>query len=380
MNTKQILLSCALIAAPVVAQSSFTSPNGFLNTEGTHSSYGVGYYKEGRYQFVDGELRGSALALTSVAFRPDSRKHTSGTGMGRTFASCKVSMAEGDFGTIDRTFSTNYVGTPTVVFNGKMSWSTLTTITAKPAPWNSQLTFPLGKTFNYSGKQDLVTDFDMRGGALANGLTTWTGSRWVAYYVDAHRYANVVSGKVSSHPARVNQCADSSLNQRYGAYTGSRLSIYGPTYSRADLRNRVSYTVFSWYTAPRKPYIIAVSIEGNGTGTEIGARCNKLYVGFNSFYFSVRNLQAGANGNSGNLNFTVPYRSIFTGARVWAQTAYADSKTNRFSLTAASDVTVPAFPQDKKRAMIYTSRPGDVSGSWPSYGGLYNPITRYTTK
>ena len=112
------------------ASSAFTTPPGYLTTEGTNIgttssgySYYFGRYANGHYQVADGEIKAMGVKiLNSVGFRLDYRSHSTGTAQARKWSNVTLSLAACDFTKMTRTYSTNAIGTVTTVYSAGTSW------------------------------------------------------------------------------------------------------------------------------------------------------------------------------------------------------------------------------------------------------------------
>ena len=79
-----------LAASGLVAQGVIASPAGSLNQEGEGAAHIFGRYADGRFQFAEGDLKGTARNFTGLAYRLDYRDHSASTAMGRKWSNVTV--------------------------------------------------------------------------------------------------------------------------------------------------------------------------------------------------------------------------------------------------------------------------------------------------
>ena len=185
-------------------------------------------------------------------------------------------------------------------------------------------------------------------------------------------------------------CHDSAHTST-STFTDARTSAFASSYSSQSTtitrRNKILFTISSFYTAPNDaPLIWALGIAGSTTGINIGARCHKLYVDFSKpvVLIPLRTLKNSTTAYSGSLSLLVPFSPLLGGLKVGVQGAWSDSKTKAFSLTAAQHVTLPAsLPPETgplRKASFGYSVTATLANFSPSTFYLYSPFCRYKKK
>ncbi len=347
------LTTTLLLPSVLVAQTrQLTAPPGYLNKTGEWFGNSLGP-ANGRYQVGDGTAAGTKLTITRVDYRAQTyQPYSQYNGIGRLWTRVTLKMAETNVDRMTTTWSSNAIGATTEVFGAGIKWPTLQG-TIKPA-WGL-VSFPFNKPWVYGGLNDLLFDFDFRGGRLLNGQPI----NRRPYYLDGvftwgKTYRFVVP-TIVPYKFKLPLCNDTSHGIAPNALAQIMMTIYAPSYFDRNKAGKADVQMTSIYTAPGAPVIGALTLGGNTKGIDLGARCNKLHVDLNKFvaFFPTR---AGT-GRGAATNFIpvgpYPYAASLAGLELWFQAAWADSKTGQFSLTLAGVSKLP--PKNfnlRKQALI----------------------------
>jgi len=382
MGKSHYLSVCLLAGTPLLAQGMFVSPPALATVEGNDGAYYLLGYAESRFQYAEGELRGKALSLSDVAFRLDYRNHTSDTAMGRAWTKVTLNVAETDWTKMTATFSENQFTTPVQVFNAAYDVPSVEgTPVLKPTPFGNKYAFPFKSPYAYSGVNDLLLDFAFLGGTMDNGIV-WGCGNLYPYYLDGNSDTTTYRSMRTTYPVTppIPPCRDSAIVNNLNAYTFADLMVHGITHSNVMLREKASFEMYSYYTAPNANIISAIGFSGNRTGVDLSARCNLLYVNLETLWFAVARTTTGSLGFSGTYDIVEPWAPRMANMQIWVQTAWDDSKINAFSLTQAMTVEMPSeMPTPRRMVCTYSYLPAADTGFNPEIGSAYlNPITRYT--
>lgn len=379
------------LCAPLLAQGSMTTPPGGLTREGADSVTLFGSFAGARFQQVDGMHKGASASITQIAFRLDYRDHDRETAMGRSWTSLTLDVSETtNYEAMSYLFAHNITTTPTRVFASQWSWPSATGLPqSKPDRWGGvggDLRFPFTKPWSYTGKDEILMDYAFRGGTLAN-RGQWYIHESVPYHLDHELFRERKHGTpVTLARSLTSPCADSA-----STVSASRANIqahafaYGASSSILTLRNKLQVEHHSYSTAPGAPVVHALGLAGSTTGVEIGARCNPVYVDFNKpvLLIPLHTLNDSL-GFSGVMGWAVPWDDGFSDVDIYAQAAWADSRTSAFSLTTAVKLTLPAglpLPTVQLNKTAYNSDP-DVAYALnaPNNYSLLFPFTEYRTR
>ncbi len=369
------LLVAFLWAGSLCAQGSLSSPAGYLGQESADGiapySMFLGGYPEQRFQLADGNLRGRGLTLTAAELRRDTQPGFESTG--RSWTAVTLRVGETNLASFGQTFSQNRVGAMATVFRAAATWPKHTGLSTRPAPWGTVgLRFPFASPVVYSGKRDLLLEYVFAGGTLDNS-TTWNAGSLHSYYLDG------ISG--SHHAVSTSRffgstgCKDGS--QQNGAV--QRLYVLSHAKSSPAYPNQFSHYQESYNTAPRMRVLQGIGISGSSTGTEVGT-CNRLHI----LPLATFALVADTDGYTRMSLGSAPYSSSVVGLKIWAQTAWADSRTNGLKLTNAAQATVVAQPAPlawRSLVTTTTNHPvplASVVGTF--YQAMYVPLHRYQHK
>ena len=196
-----------VFGAPLLAQSTATSPTGWTTTAGDRFPNYLGRYATGRYQVGDGELKGKAIVISQIDLRLDNRTYGTTTGMGRTFKRATLDMSETNINEMTGNWDKNMLRTPTRVFDSSMTWASQN---GRPTstPWG-HVSFPFKSAWTYSGQNGMLRDYTFTGGTLTNGDTRWTGNRSSLYYFDGVYNQDFLTGPGTYMPTSGNTCNDS---------------------------------------------------------------------------------------------------------------------------------------------------------------------------
>ncbi|MBK8979523.1 MAG: hypothetical protein IPM29_26785 [Planctomycetes bacterium] len=142
------LLALAMLAATASAQTPFSSPRGFLATEGDSSHVVLFNSAYQRFMQIDDTWRGQAITgIRALAFRRDGVEPG---GSARSFE-LVVRFGLASWANRSGTFDANWSGTPTTVFANRVvnlpDWSSLPA--SVPAPFD--FTVPFDVPFDYDG-------------------------------------------------------------------------------------------------------------------------------------------------------------------------------------------------------------------------------------
>lgn len=356
MNKLFLASSVLVLGATAFGQNAISLPQGFLSTEGPGFARNFGSWSTMRQQIAEGNMRGNAMIMTGVNYRHDYQNHTASTGMGRTFSNVSLKLSETDYSQFGPTFSNNVKGTANQVFNSKVSWPTITgNPITKPALWGDLkggLKFPFIGTWIYTGKNDLLFDWQFSGGVLANAAA-WSGAATTEYYLDGVPLVDYTGyTNWAYYPSNRPSCSDSAHS--VGAFAGIVAFFYNKDYSNTAWQNKLRVDLSSSNTAPNKPVVLALGLAGNTNGVQIGARCNRLYVDLNQAWLPLFGM-ANASG-SWLQQYLVPSSPALTAIKLWLQAGWDDSQTKVFSLSQArmteTPQTLPPASTPKRKCYI----------------------------
>ena len=382
---KTLLASITLaLCTPASAQGYITTPKGRLTIEGGFYAQLFGSWDNARVQQVDGTHVGArGHTITKIAFRLDNRHYyENSSAMGRTWSNIRLDVSETDFGRLSNTFSQNVIGKQTRVFDSKWTWQSQSGAPLlRPAVWGGaggMLTFPFRTPWVYSGSKAMLMDYRFSGGVLANG------GRWATRYfildgVPTRGYA--VASTVLLSPT-LNRCADTGLGiPEATAFMTASASVLG-NIATETLHNKLQFRHLSMWTAPRALVVHAIGLDGNRTGVDVGARCQRLYVDF-SKPVVLLNMWTGAGGEIVRY-WSVPWQPVLADLALYVQAAWVDSRNGAFSLTGASKVTLPSrLPSRVPPRFRSIYRPHNLAatiGLGPWLDNRLFPITQYTVR
>jgi hypothetical protein len=389
-----------VLAAPLFAQGAIYSPKDLASTEGQYYGYYFFRYSEPRWQQCDGENRGKVAVIASIAVRLDGTyNYNTSYGMGRTWSNVQLMISEGDLNNFTATFSTNATTTPTTVFSAGWSLPTVSGVQSpQPQPWGGskgELKLPFKSTWIYTGKGDILTDWQYTGGTLANN-STWTGSTTRYYMIDSYGSANEyssVSGSIQYIPStRLNnnstgvttRCNDSEHGtSTSGAYAYLYTAVYGNKYPVDNYRGNLYTYFYSYYTGYENPVIHGLALSNNTAGVDLGTGCNKLHLVAPIVAVPRVTMPSSysTSGYSGYKFSWIKWQNGFASVKVTVQAAWADSSTNAFALSQAVENTLPSGPPGPApmRMAIYNYNKTSATGSGPYNYYYMNPAFCYST-
>jgi hypothetical protein len=370
-----IILAVVLILALsglLSAQGTLSSPPGYLGQESASGiapySMLLGGYPAQRFQLADGNLRGFNLALTRVELRRDTQPGFASTG--RSWTNVTLQAGETDLSGFGKGFTQNRLGRMTTVFTAAVRWPPPDGLSTRPAPWGTTgLAFPFTAPVVYSGQRDLLLEYVFAGGRLDNG-NTWSPGSLRSYYLDG--ISGTHHAVSQSRFFGSTECRDS--DQQNGAV--QRLYLLSHAQSSPSHPDRFSHYQESYNTAARLPVLAGIGIAGNSAGTSIGT-CNRLYVTLLAVFAQVADSDGFARMSLGS----APYVSAFVGSSIWAQSAWADSRTQALKLTNAAQATIVAQPQPLTWRSMITTTTSDATPLAATVGtfheAMYVPLHRY---
>ncbi len=401
MKTQMICGLALVLAVPLYGQGVLYSPTHLdSKTEGLYYGYYFGGWPNGHQQFGDGENRGKVGVIGAINLRLDYRSHTSTTAPGRKWTNVKVAIADGDIAKFTTTFASNMTSTPTTVFNAAWSLPTVTGYPlTKPAVYGGlkgEYKIPFTSTWVYTGKTDIVHDWQFLGGTLDNNVT-WATNSTRTYYFDSYTSANEYSAAPSTYryiPAtRLNnnsagvttRCNDSAMTTTTGSYIYLYAYAYGSKYVVLNYRSNLVFYHYSYYTATDAPVIHGLAFATNNNGVDLGTGCNKFHLSGPVLLRPTMTMPRtyNANGFSAYRQEFIPWVSAMANLTLAAQGAWTDSVTNRFNLTQAIEATLPAgLPNPApKRMHTYQYQGPTLTTGYGPYNYYYmNPALAYTTK
>jgi hypothetical protein len=396
---RQLICGLGLaLASPLLAQGAIYSPKNLQSTEGQYYAYYFFRYSDSRWQNCDGENRGKVAVIASIQIRLDGTyTYNTSYGMGRTWKNVQLTISEGDLNKFSNTFASNATATPTVVFSSGWSLPTVSGKQPAPSPWggkNGMLKFPFKSTWIYTGKADILTDWQYTGGTLANN-STWTGSTSRYYMIDSYgsssEYSNVGGTYTYIPSTRLNntstgvttRCNDSEHTQTTGSYCYLYTYAYGNKYPVDNYRGKFVFYHVSYYTGYENPVIHALSLMPNVAGYDLGTGCNKLHVMAPMILIPRVTMPSSysTSGYSGyRLNF-VKWNPAFASATAVVQAAWADSSTNALGLSQARQAVLPSGPPGPppERLAVYNYNKTSATGNGPYTTYTYNPAFCYST-
>jgi hypothetical protein len=383
----RLLLTSGVLAlcGSSIAQSWSPLP-AYQSKTGDGYQYAFGQYPLGRYQLVDGNFRNAALVVTKISMRVDDRlSYSVYTGMGRVWQNVNVDIAPAKLASLTGNFSANHMSTPTKCFSGSMVWPTLTGTQKNPLT-NYSIQVPLTAPYinTGGGTHDLLVDFRMSGGALANNAV-WTDRSPRPYYTDGYLITSYKFGAQRFwHDSSTAGCADSSTPPPFGrAYTNQYVQRFAATYPSPSYRNQVR--VYNWTNSigASVPFVNVVDLGIHDAGIPFGAGCERLFLKVSPaalFFPAVSNRWGQGPQNLFGLPLgLVKYDKAWKGLEIFTQSAWNDSRTNAVKLSAASSAIMPDFEFENtsaaRRACVYHFSHG--SKAWVSLGPGINPIIRY---
>lgn len=155
MNALSLPITMALLALPLAAQTSYTSPKGMDNTQGNNVFY---HWAGARVMQVVDNTNLTPRPLFQLSFRQATGAYSSATPGTMDLV---LTMAQTPWGMVDEMFADNYTSNKLVVFSGKINIPDWTQApTATPSPFNFTIKFT--KPWVYKGVTALVWHVDYK--------------------------------------------------------------------------------------------------------------------------------------------------------------------------------------------------------------------------
>jgi hypothetical protein len=347
MKRTCIAISVAALCGVASAQSMAVSPDPiFSRSEGAGTVRTFGAYAAGRYQFIDGNHRGSSSILKELCFRHDHRNYDVTTGMGRSWTGVQVRVFQGELSTFNSTFSTNSSTVPTLVFSNSVSWP-IVLGASDPLPNMWRIAFPFSTNYAYGGNLDIGTDLTFEGGSLANSAS-WSGSTRHSYYLDSFFVGSFASGSNVILGHTNGGCVDGGSSTTNGASVKLDMATYGPNMANVVFRNKYFILATGQNFAKNSTMMLALAFRAVVTGVPVGIPCNSLYLNPAVTWFlypqatnSVGAMSPFAFGLSAGLT---NYNPAWAGFNLVLQGAWTDSQNGRLKLSSASRNSFSALP------------------------------------
>lgn len=343
MKTSIIWGAAVLLCTPLSAQT-FTSMKGFESTQGAGYCQLLGYYSDGRQQFVFGDYAGSGSVklISNMQMRRSTRTNTN---HGRSWSNLTIRMGHADFSALTDAWD-DLLNSPTTVYSAKASFpGTTGGPTTTPAPWGhfaakDDMTFPFSSTYLYLGKDSLTVDFVFAGGTFANG-NTWGATTASAYYIDGYNTAGPNSWVAKTGTIRGKTTCYATGRSTASYFNTWMMSEYLPG-GKAQHR-------WQWYGynyPASAPVIAAVSVNGSATGTPFLASCQDVHIDLAKPFVLVP-YAANAAGEVYSPFLRTPWVAAAVGASLWTQGAFDDGTPATLQLSRPAENVIAALPGSK---------------------------------
>ncbi len=339
---------------PAQAVQFDTSPAGYLERPGELYTLQLGALPTMRFQQGDGGLRqGNPLSVLGVGCRLDNRSYDATMGVGRSWTRVALNMSEtANALKMLETFQSNRLATPVSVFDGKVTWPTVTGRPQKPK-WGAEVAFPFRSPFAYGGKNDLLLEWVFQGGSLAN-QGTWRSS--LPYYLDA---ASATGVSFSDEAANITtgQCGNAAVRMTWNNFHQDHAT---PSY-----RGKTLAIGETWNAVAGKPLIHAWGLPLQRP-VNIGALCNNLHIQPMVFFFGVGSqpsppFDPGGSHRTSDIWFRSAPSSF--GVTAGAQAAFENAQ-GRLSLTGARTMRLAgAPPAPVAKILIWSDNPATTTGT-----------------
>ena len=377
---------CTLCSA-TIAQTT-TSPHSLYATnEGPGQTNALGIFAAGRFQYLEGNSRGTPMTIKAMAYRHDHTNYSTVNGMGRSWTSVQIRMSEGDLSTFGITFSANSATTPSLVFSNSIQWP-FRLGAPKTVPSGFVLGFPFSTNWGYSGLQDILADYTFLGGTLSNAQS-WSGTAAVPYHLDSFSVGSFASGPAVTFGNINGGCTDGAWgSSTVGASVHMRAETYAPNYPVPSLQNRFYVEGSGKNLGPSTFAMLILAFGADTGGIPVGIPCNNLYLDIRRTLF-FHPVQTTSTGNIAAYNFGIPgglapYTIAWAGVNLVIQAAWNDTTRNTLKLTAASRnslVAVPPFLSSTgvKMKTTYSYDPAFTTGPFFRSGDpAAIPIVQYS--
>jgi len=378
--TPPLLVIPALLFASVLsAQNPFATqvvPFGHEAAEGSLMTISFGLAPEARYQFAEGGLRGHLTLMNRVSYRPEGRDVVFGVPLkspGRSWSNVQLRLSNCDITKLTKTFATNSLSAPTLVFSAKVNWPDQANKSqTSPKPFESALSFPLTSIYASAGTKDLLLDYVFRGGTLKNNAN-WAKINAQPYALDAGVLGSILFGQAKVTWVGNRKCKDP------GSFFGptgldALMVAYRKQAGLPALNNKFVLNMQSNSTAPLSSVLHAIGVTGDQKGLWVGA-CNRLHM----TPVLIRSLFADGSGHA-RWSVSATYQSQLVNVPLWFQGAWTNSKTKGLELTNAVALRVPIQPPatQQRRALWAFSASATASASPPSNRAQDLPVIQYT--
>jgi hypothetical protein len=375
MKRTCILIGVAAFCSAATAQTSLISPDPiFSRSEGPGFATSFGSYAAGRYQFADGNQRGSSSTLRALCFRHDHRNYNVTNGMGRRWSRVTVQMSEGNLATFGGSFTGNSATVPTQVFSSAVSWP-IQIGPSDPLPAGFNIRMPFSTAWAYSGNRDIVTDLRFEGGTLANSAG-WSGSTARPYFLDSFFIGSFASGPAVSLGHANGGCVDSKNNSTQAATIRLNMTTYGPNMATPVFRNKFAILTTGRNFNPNSIMILAMAFLANTNGVNVGIPCNQIHLSpLRKWFFypqttnSLGQMPPFAFGLSAGL---APYTAQWAGFNLVVQGAWTDSVTGQLKLSSASRNSFVGLPLANVAAVkmkaAYDFNPANATAAFTANG------------
>lgn len=374
--TPGLLLCVALAFGSTISGQNFASmPTGYVSTEAPNASIYFGSRDAMRCQVFTNLFRGNAGSVKELAGRLDgARAATNFHFAGRTWSSVKLTVAEASYANATTTFTQNLQANVKSVFSGSMTWPDRTTggPTSKPHTWATDVKFPFGSPWLYSGNRDITLDFAFSGGTLANSAV-WTTSRF--YYLDGV-HIPIRTGGGSTHFGTHN-CPNAPYSE--APFCVPLIHSYSANTGNPRTANKFEFSWWMHRFPPSTFTILAVSLLGSTPGVNIGNACQNFHVNLGGSF-----LLPTTTPSSNASSFFAPrppltntYSPVAVGVKVWTQAAYTHPTRNRLELTRAGSTTIQAQPPPLPGTKWTWAAPA-TSSTGGAIGAEYLPVFRLT--
>ena len=360
------LLTTTLLLGPCLAAqtTTVTSPPGLESTEGSGSgtlSQDMAFRPHS--QFIDEEFVGKGVKLiTQVSYRYN---WTSGAGAG---TNKWVLLDVGHLTTsgVSATFSNNFLGSPTRVFQSAVNFPGHTAGPKGFGPAKWVVAFPFSTPLKYDGKTGLILDY------LFTANNPSHNPRF-----DASSQNGVAKGSRRKLASTTNACVDSRRLDP-AAYELHSLT-YARDLGQTALNNKLFIHSRSTDTAPSASVIHVLGLGGHPLGLSIGLACNRLHIDITIPHL-LQARMADTQGSSGlNLVANAPYATTYAGFKLYGQAVWNDSLSKQMLMTYGMETTIAAQPENPSKRFMLFGGPKSSTGIVTSLPN-YNPIPLYTFK
>ena len=196
--------------------STKSSPPGKTTRTTALGSYSLffGAYFDERSQIADGNYKGTTLTISELNLRRDEQTPNAFNSIGKTWTNFKLSVGDCDYSKVTNNWNKNFLNTPKVLISGTLKWPGKPAMVSIPEVWGNlgkvkggcqttggkttctALKFPFTTPYVYTGKKDLLWEFQFFGGTLENAAS-W-GKFNKSYYLDGTSNRATVGGGVST--------------------------------------------------------------------------------------------------------------------------------------------------------------------------------------